>query len=259
MKVGVIGNGYVGGAVAKGLLALGDEVLVWDCLQDKATHTLEETCKAEFVFVCVPTPSPDGEQDLSAVNEMVLAVSELNPDAIILMKSTVVPGTCDALSAAYKIPVVSNPEFLSARTADQDFLDPNSIVAGHPERDVRRRVGQFYAVRFPDVPLFLYASCTEAEFVKYARNTFFALKVSYMNQLYDLATSLGVPWDSVKDGLAGSGWVSPMHTQVPGPDGKRGFGGACLPKDSEALVAFAPGKLTILEAALEANRSHRGD
>ena len=258
MKIGVIGNGYVGGAVAKGLAKLGDDVAIWDRDHSRSTHTLDETCGADFVFLCVPTPTTrSGRQDMYAVSEMTRVVSELNLNAIIMMKSTVLPGTCERMSSLYNIPIISNPEFLSARTAEEDFLHPTSIVAGHHDEGIRDRVQQFYAARFPDVPLLLYHSCREAELVKYARNTFFALKVAYMNQLYDLAASLEVPWESVKEGLLGSGWVNPMHTNVPGSDGSRGFGGACLPKDSRALLEFSWDQrmpLTILEAALSANK-----
>jgi len=262
MKIGVIGNGYVGNAVAKGFTQLGDDVAIWDCLKDRATHTLLQTCSRDIVFCCVPTPTEEGQQDISNVKEVISSIAQMNPKAIVIMKSTVLPGTSALLEQDYGVTIISNPEFLTARTAEQDFQDPMSIVIGHTDVAMQKRVSRFYEERFPEVPLLVCSSQTEAEFIKYARNTFFALKVGYMNQLYDLAASLGVPWEPVKNGMVASGWVSPMHTLVPGPDGKRGFGGACLPKDSEALVAFSweqQEPLTILEAALIANKRVRED
>ena len=175
------------------------------------------------------------------------------PESTLVLKSTVLPGTCRSLAVKHRL--VFNPEFLTARTAVEDFAHPDSIVLGGPHVD---DLAELYDRHFSAKILCM--SWEEAELVKYTRNTFYALKVAWWNEVYDLCAAHGVDYKQVKDGVLASGWVNPMHCDVPGHDGRRGFGGACLPKDSEALVAHADAcdvDLSILRAVLKSNRKYR--
>lgn len=257
VTIGVLGHGFVGQAVREFFEGHGHEVRVYDSNAARSTHSLKETCAAQFVFVCIPTPTRNGVQDQGALEEVVAALTRWSrPTTVVVIKSTVLPGTTRRVAARLKNPVVFSPEFLTARTASYDFAHPDSIILGGPDTEqVAELLLQYHA----EVPL-LRTSWEEAELIKYARNTFYAVKVGWWNEVFDLCEALGVDYDGVKQGVLASGWVNPMHCNVPGPDGQRGFGGACLPKDSEALVGFAKQHgvdLSILEAVLTSNRKYR--
>lgn len=257
-SIGVIGNGYVGSAVHAFFHSHGCDVRVFDTNPERSTHHLVEACQADFVFVCVPTPTEDGKQDIGAVAAALAAIEEHGADhTVVILKSTVLPRTTRKLAWEFKRhPLVFSPEFLSARTAAEDFAHPTNIVLG----GAHELVTPLFKKHWPDVELML-VTWETAEFIKYARNTFYALKVAWWNEMYDLCATTRVDYEAVKQGVLTSGWVNPMHCDVPGHDGQRGFGGACLPKDSEALLAFAAESgqdLTILRAAVESNDKIRG-
>ena len=253
---GLIGNGYVGGAVHAFLRSKGYIVRVHDINPDRSTYAMGTVKECPLIFVCVPTPTGEQGQDLKHVYEAFRHLQ--GTSSIVVLKSTVLPGTCFKLASQFDLPnLVFSPEFLTARTADQDFASPTSIILG-TEGPQPPTVGLFQEL-WPDVPI-LQMTWEEAELVKYARNTFYTTKVAWWNEMYALCQKLGVTFDRVKQGALAGGWINQMHCDVPGPDGMLGFGGACLPKDSEALVefAFANGvQLSILEQALKSNKIHR--
>lgn len=260
--VGIVGNGYVGHAVHVGLADMID-VKVWDIDPDKSPDSLSEVAHQEVIFICVPTPTDiDGVHKLYYVNSafsQVLRTRKGDPP-IFVIKSTVLPGTCDLLSQTYDVPVVSNPEFLSAKTAVRDFSQPASIVLGSKNADALRAIHALYESCFPNVPILAFPDAKTAELIKYARNCFYAVKLAYLNEIAALCRELGLKYDEVKEGLVASGWVNPMHCDVPGPDGKLGFGGACLPKDGYALVTYGEDQrvaLRTLRVALDSNRRIR--
>jgi UDPglucose 6-dehydrogenase len=255
--IGVLGHGFVGKAVREFFEGHGHQVRVYDKDPDRSTHVLAETCSSEFVFVCVPTPTLGGIQDQTALEEVGAALIQwASPSTTVVIKSTVLPGTTRRLATSLKSPVIFSPEFLTARTASYDFAHPDSIIlGGHDTMKVEALLTQYH----PDVPV-MRVSWETAELIKYARNTFYAVKVGWWNEVFDLCEALDVDYEVVKQGVLASGWVNPMHCEVPGPDGQRGFGGACLPKDSEALVGFANQHgvdLSILKTVLTSNRKHR--
>jgi len=260
--VGVVGHGYVGQAVAIGFSPVTD-VKVWDKDTKRSPHTLEEIAGQDIIFICVPTPTnTEGIHKIYNVNNAIAAILKIRQGdpPVIVIKSTVLPGTCDLFSQSYDVPIVSNPEFLTARTAVDDFRCPISIVLGSDDIIALNAVYGLYKTRFPDVPIILYENARTAELVKYARNCFYAVKMAMLNEMAVLCQHLGIHYDDVKEGLLASGWVNPMHCDVPGHDGKPGFGGACLPKDGRALVGFGCDEgvpLRVLDAALESNEKVR--
>lgn len=255
--IGVIGNGYVGHAVASFFRVKGCDVRVYDRDPTRSIHEVRETCQADFVFICVPTPTDYRTQNLDAVATAIKLVNDYGGEhTTVVLKSTVLPGTCRELAEHCKHNLVFSPEFLSARTADQDFANPESIILGGVNVIA---VSSLILRHFNQEPLIV--GWEDAEMIKYARNAFYALKVAWWNEIYDLCQQQGVPYNVLKAGVLASGWINPMHCDVPGHDGKRGFGGKCLPKDSEALVAFAERHgvdMTILKAALASNQWIRG-
>jgi len=267
-KVGVVGNGYVGQAVAVGLSDVAD-VKVWDKDPKRSPQTLDDVAGQDIIFICVPTPTirddlkyHSARNDTAAVDEAldkVMQAREEKDPPIIVIKSTVWPGTCQQHADGWGIPVVSNPEFLSARTAVQDFLHPTSIVLGSDDIFALNVVYRLYKARFPDTPILLYENAETAELIKYTRNGFYAVKMAFLNEIAAVCRHLDVRYDDVKEGLLASGWVNPMHCDVPGHDGKLGFGGACLPKDGRALVGFGHREVPqrVLQTALESNENIR--
>jgi len=265
-KVGIIGNGFVGDAIYH---TLKDKDFV-DCAvhdvdPNKSMNSFGETIDSEIIFVCVPTPThlETAQSDTSYVLSVISGLP-VNHGAAVVIKSTVLPGTCERIhSLRPDLNIVFSPEFLTERTARYDFANPSRIVLGFdPSIDgLKEPVYDFFYKCFPKV----YTVCTDwktAEFIKYFCNCFYAAKVSLMNEFFQVAENLGVNWEQAIDGLTSSGWVNPMHTKVPGPDGNLGFGGKCFPKDINAFIGLASRHgitPTVLSAAWEKNLEVRKD
>jgi|TARA_R110002110_G_scaffold84193_2_gene218703 UDPglucose 6-dehydrogenase len=244
-NVGVIGGGFVGSAVAFGFGSSNSydfEVKVYDLDPNKSTHSFEETVtQSDFIFMCLPTPSrEDMSIDLSYIEKSMEQVSKLvDPfEQTVVIKSTVIPGTCRRLSKKYGLNIVSNPEFLTERRAKWDFINAAQVVIGSDEKDAGSKVRSLYQKRFSSMK-YLVTDSTTAEFVKYMLNCFFSVKLSFMNEMYQVGQSFGVDWGDAVTGLVSDSRVGDSHVTVPGPDGKFGFGGHCFPKDINAMIRFA--------------------
>ena len=257
-NIGIIGNGFVGSAIASGFSPTCN-VKIYDKDPLKASNTLEETINtSEVLFVSVPTPMNfDGSINLSIVNNVFKDLSEnlKNPQCVIVLKSTVVPGTTQGLSKRYpKLKIVYNPEFLTERKAHFDFNNQSRIVLGG-DVDNLQVVERVYRNRFMHCN-FVKTDVTTAEFIKYFGNLFFAVKVSFANEMKMIANELGVNWADALYGFVADGRVGDSHLHVPGPDGKPGFGGSCFPKDLNAFIAMANKtsvNVNVLKAAWQTN------
>jgi UDPglucose 6-dehydrogenase len=249
-KIGIIGKGCVGSAVLRGLCEHVAEVRVYDSQPERRTHTLEETLNTDLAFVCLPTPPlKTGTCNLFSLywltDQLINAAASQLP-AVLILKSTMPVGTTEQMvkrlrTANVHLPVCCSPEFLTARTATIDFHTPSRIIVGTPydneSRDVvRSLVLPFFTARFAGVNL-LTMSANEAEFVKLAANAFFATKLAFFNELYEYSGRAGLRWTAIREGILSDGRIAHSHTQVPGPDGKLGYGGECLPKDIANLAA----------------------
>ncbi len=257
MKIGIAGGGFVGSAVARGFMEYA-EVRVYDIMPERRTHGFKGVLECDFVFVCLPTPMlPDGGADVSAIHRFFGDCDEFVPEAektIFVIKSTVPIGTTEDLHQRYngELNILHSPEFLTARCAKTDFQMPARNIIGSPCKpgDARRprkaenKLEELYRRRFPGVPV-LRMHSRESELVKYACNSFFATKIAYFNEIFQLAKALELDWDRVLEGMLSDGRIAHSHTKVPGPDGQLGFGGACLPKDINALMR------TMVEAGIE--------
>lgn len=241
-KVGIIGNGFVGEAQAFAFSPVSD-LLIYDIDPLKSKDNLDHIHSCDFIFVCVPTPMcVDGSQDLSFV-ENVFKFSKKHP--IYILKSTVLPGTTDYLEKKYpELNLVFSPEFLTERTAKLDMLTQSRIVLGGDSRLVDQ-VEKLFNSRFKNKNIIKTDSRT-AELIKYMNNTFFATKVSIMNEFKLLSDKIGANWDDAIHGFAADGRVGDSHLNVPGHDGMLGYGGTCFPKDVNALLSFAKKNKLIL-------------
>ena len=234
-KVGVIGNGFVGESQAFAFSPTTD-LRIYDIDPLKATHTKEELDECDFIFVCVPTPmKKDGSQDISFIDKIF---DEAVQGPIYIIKSTILPGTTKKLMKIYPdLEIVFCPEFLTERTAKLDMLTQARIVIGGEKRDTKK-VKELFEQRFMNRHI-IETDPTTAELIKYMNNTFFATKVSIINEFKLLSDKLGANWKDALYGFASDGRVGDSHLHVPGPDGRLGYGGTCFPKDVNALITLA--------------------
>lgn len=252
-KVGIIGNGFVGESIAFAFSPT-TELKIYDKNELRSLNTFEETVNQDFVFVCVPTPMlKDGSQDLGFINKFFESVPVGNK-SIFIIKSTILPGTTNQLIEKFDLNIIFSPEFLTERTAKLDMLTQSRIILGG-NLILTKKAEELFCDRFMNRHI-IHMDSTSAEFVKYMNNTFFATKVSLMNEYYRLANKIGVDWEKALYGFASDGRIGDSHLHVPGPDGKLGFGGTCFPKDINALMTLAEEvgcNMNILEAAWKTN------
>ena len=215
----------------------------------------EAAAQADFVFLCVPTPSgPDGGTDLGYLEAAVAEIGpSLRPGAVVVNKSTAPAGTVQLLARVLgraDVSVASNPEFLRQGSAVHDFLNPDRLVVGAADVVVAERVAGLYAGI--DAPV-LVTDPASAETVKYAANAFLATKLSFSNSVAALCEAVGADVDDVLEGMGYDGRIGRDYLR-PGP----GWGGSCLPKDTRSLVAvaFAAGyDFALLRSVVEANEA----
>jgi len=244
-NIGVVGNGFVGSAVQFGFspsTGCDYEVRVYDKDPSKSVDSIEETVnESEFIFLSVPTPSnKDGSMNLDIVEQALQDISDVNKyqGNIVLLRSTVTPGTTRKLQDKYpNLRIVFNPEFLTERNAKYDFINQARIIIGGDEV-YSKQVGDLYRLRFGESQPIIETNWETAELIKYMSNCFFTTKISFMNEMYQIAEKCGVDWGVALDGFFRDGRVGHSHMNVPGPDGKFGFGGSCFPKDIQALIHF---------------------
>ena len=237
MKIGIVGQGYVGTAV-KTVFEKHYKVNTFDLNGKCNCIDMEDLVdKSDIIFVCVPTPmKKDGSCDISIVESVIDEIEDVDISGkIVAIKSTIPPGTTNRLNQKCKnISVIFNPEFLTEANFIEDFKNQNRIIIGG-ERPSTTKLRQVYSLVFPNVPIIKTGSIT-AEMVKYFTNTFLATKVSFANEMYQICGRLGIDYDKVVEYSTYDERLGKSHWAVPGPDGKFGFGGSCFPKDINALI-----------------------
>ena len=245
-KVGILGVGMVGREAMRYCLengwTRGRDLMLFDA--DPQKNFSDDMKKADIVFLCVPTPpGHDGACDTSIIESAVAKYH--HPNRVLVIKSTIEPGTAARLQKKYKSPILFNPEFLTESNAREDFMRPDRQVVGHTAK----------SAEFADTVLkmlpgqnFIPVNSSEAELAKYGANVFGAIKVAYANILADFAKAmetvskrggekLQVNYESVRkivahDKRIGDAWMSVYHGNY------RGFGGYCFPKDFKAFISF---------------------
>ena len=270
IKLGIIGYGFVGQAVANGfnIASSGkDTILYYDKFKD-STPIDEVIKKSEFIFVCLPTPMKQDKSgiDLSIIEQSIPEITKYTDNTdeqssssskIVVIKSTVTPGTTAALEKKYpKTAFAFNPEFLTEANFLEDFLNADRTVIGANNDLVSRRVAVIFKQRFPKTTIFQ-TDPTTAEAVKYFANAFLSLKVTFANFFYDYCQKIGIKYEEVKKMAAFDRRIVDAHLEV---TTLRGFGGKCFPKDLVAIMGEfkkAGVDLSILETMWEYNKKIR--
>jgi UDPglucose 6-dehydrogenase len=218
------------------------EIHIYDKYKDY--ESLEDVAKkSDYIFICLPTPIKSDESgiDLSIINDNVSKIVKYTngTDKVIVIKSTVVPGTTEGFIKKYpKSLFCFNPEFLREASFLQDFVNTDRVVIGAGNGLVFRRVCSLYQSVMPSVPIFS-TDPTTAEMVKYMANCLLATKVIFANEMYDICQKMGIKYQEVKEMVVADKRIGKSHLDV---TTVKGFGGKCFPKDLLALRALAKKK-----------------
>lgn len=232
MNIGIVGVGVVGGACKQGFELLGHTVSVHDPKFNTVLTSVKDT---DIVYICVPTPeSVDGSCDLSIVKDTIQRLENLNYKGLVALKSTSVPGTTEKLISETSLKMCFVPEFLREWCATEDFVTNHEVlVVGCHEAWMFDLVveshGYFPKNRVMMTPM-------EAEILKYYSNVYNSLRVVFANTMYEICKKLNADYDKIKDTYLLRGQSSPHYLAV--NETLRGYGGACLPKDTKALDAL---------------------
>ena len=236
-NLGVIGFGFIGRALVHGFNSYAN-IKIYD-KYDNNYDSIEDTVKcSDVIFVGVPTPmSDDGSQDLASMDDAVAeVVTYADSRKIIVLRSTIIPGTTRTYAKKYpQHDFVFFPEFLTEKTANLDFINPSRLIFGG-EPKITAKIVEVFKTRFKHTQVFE-TTWEAAELVKYVSNCFSAVKIAFTNEVYDMAAFIGVPYDDIRDMWISNGWVGNMHTDVPGHDGDRGYGGKCLVAGTKLMTS----------------------
>lgn len=235
-SIGIIGYGVVGKAVDK-TMSTRYQVLKYDIAVK--LNDFEDLLTCDLIFICVPSPFDCRENrvDDSSITDSLEKLSHFNYKGLVLIKSTIPPGHSDKYIKKYDLKILFNPEFLrESITPDKDFREQDTVVIGTPDREIYKRVKSMYQACLLPEAQYYHVSLKESEMIKCAQNTMLASRVSLANMIFDACESHNLDYTKIKD-IAFSRFsvLGPHMVEVPGPDGKRGFGGKCLPKDIRAF------------------------
>ena len=262
-KIGIIGYGFVGKAVANSFVGHDDvKVRIHDPAYpdvSKPMEKLKEKCEA--IFICVPTP-----QDATGVCDTSIFESVLEQllgyEGLVISKCTAPPNLYRELEKTLGLKLVHAPEFLTAANAVNDYVNPVKVVIGS-KPELWEMTEQYVLPYIDFIPADVdHCSIEEAAMFKYVANTMLAMKVIMNNEYADFCEKLKIDWNNVREIAETDHRLGDTHWQVPGPDGKRGFGGACFPKDTSALAYMAREAkvdMSMLVSSISKNKSLRDD
>ena len=260
IRMGIVGHGFVGKAIDYAFThELVDKFLV-DPLYDT---TIDDLVKYEpiMTFITAPTPMHDnGTVDASIVEDAVLKLIQ-HTKSMVVIKSTITPDVINRLYNSIhdedKPRLTYNPEFLTENSAKEQFIFSQHHILGGVSIESCNRVIEFYHNFSLCIgKSFITMTPQEASFVKYAINSYLGMRVTFFNQLHDAALDFSCSPRRIIDAVAADNRIGFSHTRVPGFDGKKGFGGACLPKDMNAFVKFNE-DLTLIAESVKINNKMR--
>jgi len=237
MKIGIVGNGFVGGATAL-FECPSVEVLIYDRNKEKCSKgvsSLLDLLECEVVFICLPTPmSSDGKCHVDIVSNAIEALKSLNYKGSVFVRSTVPVGFCSSKNVSFF------PEFLTEANWKNDFKNTQNWIIGakneKDEKEIKQLINLAFDASKIDSNLISFLTSSEAELVKLTRNCFLATKVSFFNEIYEFCQKTYLNYNSVIEAVVKDSRIGASHTKVPGNKGKFGFGGTCFPKDMSSML-----------------------
>lgn len=247
--IGIIGFGFVGKATQHAFEEVA-EFKIHDINPNLSKDEFLPTIfDSQYIYVCVPTPMNEetGESDVSIVDDVLWRAYSIakGTTKIIIIKSTIPPETTKKFIEKYPdMNIIHIPEFLTERLFLLDAINPSRIIFGIPSELIKKgkvdnkpfvKLFRFYKKRFPGTTMFVCDSTT-AELAKYTCNAFFSVKVSFFNEIKQIANKLNVNYDQFIGMVLADGRIGNSHWKVPGHDGNYGFGGHCFPKDLNAII-----------------------
>ncbi len=252
-KIGIVGHGYVGEAIAQAVMTPLEAIITDPNKGFTAAYSdIKKECTA--IFICVPSPQDaDGNCDTSIIEEVLNNLQGYT--GTIISKVTAPPKFYEEQSKKFPN-LVYIPEFLRANSHFTDFANTKWLIVGGTVSAYQRDAVRICKILQPSVTNVEYCGIGQAAFVKYSINSFLALKVVFMNELHQLAVTHDYDWKHLAYLIKMDERVGHSHTQVPGPDGHYGFGGACFPKDTNALLKYAESlgvNLNTLDTAVKKN------
>ena len=240
MKLGIIGNGFVGKATTqlkcKDIQLYAYDINPNEC--DPIGLKLKDMNQCEMIFISVPTPMrSDGSCHLNIINSVLLDLKSNNYEGFIILRSTVPAGTCDKLNVYFM------PEFLTEKNYIQDFIHNKDWIFGllNQSKDIlfKTKINKLFNLAFQNNRIkynnLHFVTNKEAEMIKMFKNCFLATKVSFCNEIYQFCEMKGINYENVRALAANDDRILHSHTKVPGHDGNKGFGGTCFPKDTSSL------------------------
>lgn len=234
VKIGIVGLGQVGETLAYGFNRIGHQVVGHDIKIERSR--LENVLSSELCFICVPTPSmPDGSCNTMKVESSVLELNKLNYEGLIVIKSTVTPGTTDMLANYYpKLRLAFCPEFLREKSRFSDFVENHDVcIIGSCDGDV-----DLIKEAHGTLPKqFVWVSAIEAEFAKYFSNCFNAMRITFANEFASVCEQAGVDYSNIKNAITKRTSIGNYY--LDSNENFRAFGGNCLPKDADAFSHYA--------------------
>jgi UDPglucose 6-dehydrogenase len=252
-KIGIVGLGFVGGAIRDAMEPWCDLVLV-DKDPSRGTHQFRDLKDCEGIFICVPSPQgADGQCDTSILESILECLQDFT--GVVICKSTADPETYTRLNDLYPN-LVHAPEFLVAATASRDYANGKFLFVGGRIQAYRNQAAEIIKIGQRDLEIIHHCTIAEAAMAKYTINTFLATKVVWMNELYQLCDAMNIDYNKVVAMASADRRIGSSHLRVPGPDLSFGFGGACFPKDTSALLKIAEEhsiQMNVLDAAVKKN------
>lgn len=255
MKITIVGHGFVGKAVEYGFKTPGVRIQLVDPKYNVSLKDIK--LQENIAFVCVPTPmGKNGVIDSSILVDTVKQLKK-RMSGIIVIKSTVTPDIIKSLikgSGGNRI--IYNPEFLTEKNAVDDFINPGMHIFGG-ENGIIDDLEFYYKEHSLCRPCPVHRmSAVDASYVKYGINSFLAMKVLFFNQFYDVIENNKGSYNKIVNAIISDPRIGQSHTAVPGLDNKRGYGGACFPKDTSALFNHDKG-FTLLGECVRINNEYR--
>jgi nucleotide sugar dehydrogenase len=268
LKIAIVGTGFVGNAIINSLKIKNIlNIISYDKYLNGGIGKIDDILNAHIIILSLPTPFSEihNTYDLNPIIETLTFLYNNNFLNPIIIKSTILPETTNNLSSQFpSLNLIHNPEFLTQKTAFEDFHNQSHIVLGKSNNCssfAYNFVIQFYKKYYPNAIL-SECSSNESESMKIFCNSFYSVKIQFFNELFLICNKNNTSFNNVKNLMLKNGWINPMHTNVPGNDKQLSYGGYCFPKDTNALLNYMKEKNSeykILEACINERNELRSD